>query len=130
MCLFCNIIQKNIPASIVYEDEVVLAILDVFPATEGHTLIMPKKHVENFLEADQETLNHINKITQDLAKQYLNKLSCHGYNVITNCGTVSGQTINHLHFHLVPRYGQDDNFGFKTITQEIQDVSKTLEKLK
>lgn len=107
-CIFCKIINKEIPSKIVYEDELVLAILDLSQATYGHTLVMPKKHYENIYEIDDETLAHLIKIVKKLAIKIKNKLNAKGINILNNNETAAGQSIMHLHFHIIPRYDNDD----------------------
>ena len=107
-CIFCKIINKEIPSKIVYEDELVLAILDLSQATYGHTLVMPKKHYENIYEIDDETLAHLIKIVKKLAIKIKNKLNAKGINILNNNETAAGQSVMHLHFHIIPRYDNDD----------------------
>lgn len=107
-CIFCKIINKEIPSKIVYEDELVLAILDLSQATYGHTLVMPKKHYENIYEIDDETLAHLIKIVKKLAIKIKNKLNAKGINILNNNEIAAGQSIMHLHFHIIPRYDNDD----------------------
>lgn len=108
MCIFCEIIKGNIPSAKVYEDDEVLAILDISQVTKGHTLVMPKKHVENILECDDETLAHLIIVTKKLAAQITEKLGAGGCNIVNNTNPVAGQSVMHLHFHIIPRYGSDD----------------------
>lgn len=130
MCIFCDIIDGNIPSSKVYEDEDVLAILDVSQVTFGHTLVMPKKHVENIVEADEETVVKCAKVISKLSKQIVNNTGAVGCNVLNNCGEVAGQTVPHLHFHIIPRYSKNDSVEFKFNESEKQDLDKVLEKVK
>ena len=112
MCIFCEIIAGNIPSRKVYEDEHVLAILDVNPLSAGHTLIMPKKHVDSFTEADTETIHQCIDVAHLLAVKITERLEAPGYNLLSNTGAVSGQSIDHLHFHIVPRYGKEKAISF------------------
>ena len=100
MCVFCEIINGNIPSKKVYEDDDVLAILDISQATEGHTLVLPKKHFDNILEIDKETLSSVIEVVRVLSKKLIKNLNAEGCNVLNNCGEVSGQSVNHLHFHI------------------------------
>lgn len=111
--IFCKIINDSIPAYKVYEDEDVIAILDISQTTKGHTLIIPKKHFKNILDVDLETLNKVMKVTQLLALKYQDKLHCQGFNILNNCHEVAGQTVNHLHFHLIPRYDEKDTINIE-----------------
>ena len=90
-CIFCKIINKEIPGKIIYEDDVCIAFLDLSQATYGHTLVIPKKHFENILEVDAQTLAHVMQVTQKLAKQIVEKLNAKGLNILTNTNEVAGQ---------------------------------------
>ena len=82
-CIFCKIINKEIPGKIIYDDDVCIAFLDLSQATYGHTLVIPKKHFENILEVDAQTLAHVMQVTQKLAKQIVEKLNAKGLNILT-----------------------------------------------
>lgn len=130
MCIFCDIIEGKIPSYKVYEDEDVLAILDVSQVTYGHTLIMPKKHVENIVEADEETIEKCAKVIGKLSKQIVKKTGAVGCNILNNCGEVAGQTVHHLHFHIIPRYSENDAVEFKFKESKKQDLEEVLRTLK
>ena len=108
MCIFCDIIDHKIPSKVVYEDDNVLAILDISQVTYGHTIVMPKKHVANILEADSETVKQCAEVISNLSKRIVHATKAEGCNVLNNCGEVAGQTVHHLHFHIIPRYSTDD----------------------
>ena len=128
MCIFCEIINGNIPSKKVYEDDEVLAILDISQATEGHTLVLPKKHVENILEVDKDTLASIIEVVRVLSKKIVKNVGAEGCNVLNNCGEVSGQTVNHLHFHIIPRYKKDDlDIKFPTHELDLDEVLKKID---
>lgn len=110
-CIFCKIVAGEIPCYKLYEDEIVLAFLDISQATKGHTLIVPKKHYDNMLECDDETLLHLMKVAKRLGNKIVRNLGANGMNVLTNINEVAGQTVKHFHVHLLPRY--DDNDGLK-----------------
>ncbi len=110
MCVFCKIINKEIPSSVVYEDNDVLAILDLSQATYGHTLVMPKKHVETFLDLDDETTSKVFSVTRNLANKLKNKLGADGINIVNNSYESAGQSVMHMHVHIVPRYKDNDDF--------------------
>lgn len=109
-CIFCKIIKGEIPSAKVYEDEHVLAFLDLSQATKGHTLVIPKKHVENVLELDEETAAHIFSVVPKIARSLTSTLHAKGLNIANNNKEVAGQTVFHVHIHLVPRYSEDDGF--------------------
>lgn len=100
-CIFCKIINKDIPTTIVYEDENVLAFNDVNPLAPIHILVIPKKHVENVIKADSEMIQHIFSAIDKIVKE--KGIEKTGFRVITNCGENAGQTVNHLHFHILGR---------------------------
>lgn len=108
MCIFCDIIDGKIPSKKIYEDDNVLAILDISQVTYGHTLVMPKKHYKNILDCPKEDLYKVISVTQDLSKKIMNKLEAKGFNTLSNTNEVSGQSVEHLHFHIIPRYTSSD----------------------
>lgn len=118
MCIFCEIIKGNIPSKKVYEDDDVLAILDISQATYGHTLVMPKEHYENINECPKEVLYKVISITQDLNKQIMNNLKAKGSNILTNTNEASGQSVPHLHFHIIPRYDETDTIKIEVTNNE------------
>lgn len=129
MCIFCKIINHEIPSSIVYEDDDVLAILDLSQVTYGHTLVMPKKHVKNMLEADKETVAKVMEVTRQLSQKITQNCHALGCNILSNCNEVAGQTVDHMHIHIIPRYSQEDAavFEFKeSAKQDLQEVLDTI----
>lgn len=100
-CIFCKIIDKDIPSSIVYEDENVLAFNDINPQAPIHIIVVPKKHIANVVEADTETIKEIFETINKIVKE--KGIDKSGFRVITNCGKDAGQTVNHLHFHILAR---------------------------
>ena len=120
MCVFCEIIKGNIPSYKLYEDEKCIAILDISQATIGHTLIIPKKHFKNIFELDEETAKHLAIVTTKLAKRIKDALNLEGMNVLNNAGIIAGQTIDHFHIHLIPRY-KDDNFSFNISSNKLSE---------
>ena len=112
-CIFCKIINKEIPSKTIYEDDLVIAILDLSQATYGHTLVMPKKHYANIYEIDDDTLAHLIKVVKELAIKLKNKLHADGINILNNNDEAAGQTVMHYHIHILPRYKNDDlNISF------------------
>jgi len=107
-CIFCQIVQKRIPAFTVYEDEKCLAFLDINPLTPGHTLIIPKEHVESMFDISEELLQHIAAIAQKLAKNMREKVGAEGVNLFQASGPVAEQSIQHFHLHVIPRKSGDN----------------------
>ncbi len=101
-CIFCKIINKEVPSTIVYEDEDVIAFKDIHPVTPVHILVIPKKHISSLVdlkEEDEAVIGKIYSVINKIAKQegILNK----GFRVIVNCGEDGGQVVKHIHFHLL-----------------------------
>lgn len=128
-CIFCKIINKEIPGKIVYEDDVCMAFLDLSQATYGHTLVIPKKHYANILEVDDETLAHVMKVVKNLANQTVEKLDAKGVNVLTNTNEVAGQTVHHFHVHILPRYDEKElKIEFTDHSQDV-DLDEIYQKI-
>lgn len=107
-CVFCKIIAGEIPSTAVYEDEDFKAILDVNPAARGHVIIIPKKHAANIFELEEEEAAKVFPIAKKIATALMKTYNCDGINVLQNNGEAAGQTVFHLHVHVVPRYYDDD----------------------
>ena len=108
MCVFCMIVNGEIPSKKVYEDDDVLAILDISQATVGHTLVMPKKHYANILEIPQNEYQKVMVKVKEISEKLNKKLNPKGINILNNCGEVAGQTVMHYHVHILPRYHDSD----------------------
>ncbi|MCZ0703307.1 histidine triad (HIT) family protein [Natronobacillus azotifigens] len=112
-CIFCKIINGEIPAAKVYEDDDVYAFLDISQVTKGHTLIIPKTHSKDIYETNEENAStlfaRVPKIANAIKKAYRPL----GINVLSNTGEAAGQSVFHLHIHLLPRYGEEDGFHTK-----------------
>jgi histidine triad (HIT) family protein len=103
-CIFCKIVAGELPATVVSEDALTLAIMDIFPATPGHVLVIPKRHSANVLETEPDDLVAVTLAAQRMAKLVTTALDAGGVNLINSCGSVAWQTVPHLHFHVIPRY--------------------------
>lgn len=130
-CIFCKIINGEIPCFKVYEDEKVLAFLDISQASKGHTLIVPKTHFANMLECDEETVAYMYKIANKLGNQIVNSLGAKGMNILTNINEVAGQTVKHFHIHLLPRYNDEDGVKIDFISsnpskEDLESVLKLI----
>lgn len=101
-CIFCDIIDKKISSYTIYEDDIVKCFLDVNPESNGHTLIVPKKHYVDLSDIDEETLSHILKIAKKIKKLLEEKLNINGLTLIQNNGLV--EEVKHFHLHLKPYY--------------------------
>lgn len=111
-CIFCKIINGEIPSYKVYEDEVVYAFLDLSQVTKGHTLVVPKQHVNDIFEYDEElaaaVFSRIPKIARALEKAFPD---AQGLNIINNNKELAYQSVFHSHIHLIPRYSKEDDFS-------------------
>lgn len=117
-CIFCSIIQWDIPSSKVYEDEQVLAFLDISQTTKGHTLVIPKQHVRNLLEMTAETASHLFARIPKIARAIQSATGATAMNIINNNEALAGQTVFHAHVHLVPRYNEEDGISIQYTTHE------------
>lgn len=112
-CIFCKIISREIPTEcIVFENEQVLAFLDIFPAQKGHTLIVPKTHVSDLLAADNEMLSALAYAARDVGTAVLGTVHADGFNLVVNTHPAAGQVIFHLHWHIIPRWSGDGALHF------------------
>ena len=111
-CLFCSIVAGDIPASRIYQDDHAIAFLDINPWKRGHTLVIPRRHVEDVLDAD-EALTEIARAIAATSRLLVERLGADGLNLLSNAGAVAGQEVFHLHVHLVPRYADDP--GLRTL---------------
>ncbi len=102
-CVFCKIIAKQIPAQIVFENESIIAFLDINPVHPGHTLVLPKTHVESFTDLPSEICGGVGATAQKLMKVFIEKMGYEGANLIQNNGAAAGQVVPHVHFHVIPR---------------------------
>jgi len=108
-CIFCNIIGKKSEAEILFEDENIIAFLDIAPVNYGHTLVIPKKHYDNFLTIPAAELEQLMKATQFISGAVKRSMNADGFNVISNNGDLAGQSVYHFHFHIIPRFKSDFN---------------------
>ena len=129
-CFFCKIISGELPSHKVYEDEFILAFLDVNPVNPGHTLVVPKKHVANFEEADEEILSRMIKIAKKIGASLKKNLGVAGYNLQVNNDPAAGQIVPHLHFHLVPRLASDGLLLWPQRKYKPGDAEEILKKIK
>lgn len=133
-CIFCKIINGEIPSAKVYEDEHVMAFLDISQVTKGHTLVIPKVHKENVYELTPEISSQVFQAVPKIARALKETYQPIGMNVLNNNGEHAGQSVFHFHIHLLPRYGQGDGFGavWKTHTDDYsnEDLSQIADSIK
>ena len=129
-CIFCKIAKKEIPANIIYEDEYVLAFLDINPLHDGHTLIIPKKHYSDFCELPKQELHALMEALQKVIKAVRQAVNADGINVGLNIGRAAGQLVFHAHFHVIPRYADDGFTHWKRVSEKKPDFDLTAEKIR
>ena len=106
-CIFCKILAGEIPSATVYEDDDFKAILDVNPAVRGHVIILPKNHAANIYELPDEDASKVMVVAKKIATAVQKAYSCDGVNILQNNGAAAGQSVFHLHVHVIPRYEGD-----------------------
>lgn len=111
-CLFCKIINNEIPSHKIYEDDLVLAFLDINPMSKGHTLVIPKKHFKDIFEIEEQYLERIMSVTKKIAAKMKESLGVDGINLYHASGVHAEQSVFHFHLHIVPRR-QDDSICFE-----------------
>ena len=110
-CVFCKMVAGQIPVTKIYEDEVVLAFLDIGPISDGHILVIPKQHFERLHDCPAELLGQVASNLGRIAKAVAAAMGSDGYNLLCNNGSAAGQIIEHLHFHIIPRNTGDGVFS-------------------
>ncbi len=126
-CLFCKMVAGQIPVTKIYENDDILAFLDIGPISDGHTLIIPKQHFEKLDECPSELLAKVASHLGKIAKAVSTAMNSDGYNVLCNNGRAAGQVIDHLHFHIIPRWARDGVFSrwpsYKYTDGKIEEIA-------
>ncbi len=116
-CIFCKIVKGDIPSYKVYEDDTVMAFLDINPYNPGHTLIIPKEHTLDINSIPNDTLMHIMDKAKDISTLLTEKLNCEGFTLIQNNGFV--QEVKHFHLHVIPKYKNNFDMDVKEVYEKI-----------
>lgn len=127
-CIFCKIISGEIPCMKIYEDDLVLAYLDIAPDSDGHTLIISKKHYKDIFDIPSETLLHIYDVSKVLMKKLEEKLGCDGFSLLQNNGSV--QEVKHYHLHIKPYYNDKKSIELIKHKELIKDPKEMYEIIK
>ena len=122
-CIFCKLANGEIPTATLYEDNDFRVILDLGPASKGHALILPKEHYDNLYELDDEIASKVLVLAKKMITRMTKALGCDGYNLVQNNGEAAGQTVQHFHLHLIPRY-KDDQVGLGWNMGKLTDEDK------
>lgn len=129
-CIFCSIVRGEAPSTRVYEDESVVAILDIFPWTEGHTLVIPRNHAANIFDISPEDSASVIRAARRIAPALRDAVGAEGLNLLQSNGSAAWQTVDHFHLHLIPRWSGD---GLKSPTSpgkaEPQALESTAKKI-
>ncbi|MCI2069262.1 MAG: HIT family protein [Bacilli bacterium] len=121
-CIFCKIADGKIPCLKIYEDEDILAFLDISPSSKGHALVITKEHFANFLVVPHDLLAKAYEVAQKIGQAQVSQLGAKGCNIITNVNEIAGQSVKHFHIHVIPRYDPNDGL-------ELNFKPKMIEKL-
>lgn len=127
-CIFCKIVEGKIPSLKIYEDDVILAFLDINPDSNGHTLIIPKKHYKDINDIDEKTLCHIYSKAKDIMKLLEEKLNADGFSLLQNNGSV--QEVKHYHLHIKPYYSNKPSIKLVKDSSLIEDANEIYKKIK
>lgn len=125
-CLFCKIIEGIIPSKTIYEDELVKVFLDINPNTNGHCLIIPKKHIVTVKEVDSILTTHILEVEKKIYDLLKEKLNIKGLTIVQN--NELGQEVKHYHVHLIPRY-EDDNWNINFNQESLKDTDEIYQEI-
>ena len=129
-CIFCKIAQGKSPCYKIYEDDYTLAFLDISKDCYGHTLVIPKKHFKNTLDCDEEIFARVMLSVQKIAKHYVNDLGFKGVNILNANNKEAGQTVFHLHFHILPKMEENDFNSWPKLNGTFVSFEEQLEHLK
>lgn len=120
-CIFCKIVEKQIPSKIIFENEKNMVFLDIFPISPGHSIIIPKTHYSNIEDIPDEQLSELFKAVKAIAKILRQKLNLEGYNILQNNYEAAGQVVKHIHVHIIPRSSDDKRFNLKIPREQATD---------
>lgn len=130
-CIFCAIAECEIPSFKIYEDNDFIAYLDINPISKGHTLVIPKSHFQGLLDTSEEKLGNLLAVVKKVAGHLKETLPCDGFNVLQNNGGAAGQTVNHIHFHIIPRFGDAaQELSFAGSKGDMDELKKLATQLK
>ena len=129
-CIFCKIVTGEIPSEKIYEDGEFVAILDINPVNKGHTLVLPRDHTPDFAQAPERVLDGLLHVAQKISRAVVDGLKADGFNFSTNNGRAAHQTIDHLHFHIVPRFFDDGLKPWPQTKYEEGEMASVAEKIR
>jgi histidine triad (HIT) family protein len=131
-CIFCKIVRKQAPASIIYEDATVMAFIDIRPLNIGHSLVIPKAHYVDIYEIQENELSNVHKVTKQIAIAIKKATKADGISIIQQNGKAAGQDIFHLHVHVVPRFEGQKLPRFSSLKEveraKLDDIAKKIKR--
>ena len=131
-CVFCRIVRKQAPASIIYEDETVIAFIDIRPLNIGHTLVIPKAHYIDIFDIPENELTNVYKVSKQISFAIKKATNSDGISIIQQNGKAAGQDIFHLHVHVVPRFEGQKLSSFNELKEvertKLDDMAKKIKK--
>ena len=130
-CIFCKLAAGEIPSNTLYEDEDFRVIMDISPAVKGHAIVLPKQHMQDLLTINSETAKKALFVVSKAANAVKAALGCDGINILQNNGEAAGQSVFHLHFHILPRYhGDHFSIPWEPLSYEEGEAEATAEKIR
>lgn len=130
-CIFCKIMNGEIPSNVLYENEKFKVILDRFPAAKGHMLVIPKNHYSNLFEMPEDHLSEVMILVKKMTNVLDEKYKPDGINIVQNNGEVAGQSVFHFHMHIIPRYkGDDVKVGWNALQFSDDEIKSHCEELR
>lgn len=134
-CIFCKIVNGELPAAKVFENDDILAFLDLSQITKGHTLVIPKIHNENIYDLSEEIASKLFAVVPEISRAINAEFKPQGLNLLNNNGAFAGQAVFHYHLHLIPRYDEHDGFDTKYVShqkeysgEDLQNIATSLQK--
>ncbi len=128
-CIFCKIVNGDIPSYKVFENDEVFAFLDINPVNPGHTLVIPKKHAKDLFEVDEQSYLEVQRVVQKLAPKIKEVVGACGVNIMQNNLPCAGQVVEHLHVHIIPRFKNDGHklwHGSAVSEQELNEIANNI----
>ncbi|MCL2852881.1 MAG: HIT family protein [Defluviitaleaceae bacterium] len=129
-CIFCKVADHELPSRVIYENDDFMVLLDQFPSSLGHTLVIPKLHFENIFDIPEDTAANLQRLVVKAARALSKSLGTSSINILQNNGSLAGQTVFHYHVHLIPRYDGDSvKFGWSAAKPAAEEFDACAEKV-
>lgn len=129
-CIFCKIVNKEIESKIVAENNFAIAFMDIAPFSDGHILVIPKKHYLDLATCDLNYLKQVIELVQSVSKKIeASSLQPWGFNYLSNQGSIAGQVVNHFHMHIIPKYAKNEGFEFGSPNKQIGNIDEIYNKI-